>query len=99
MKPQTISQAELRTEFDAAHERALVCDEARALLNLPVKRLITFGTMKLTEVLPRYRVPLICMRAALYGFGNPTVKHMVDRNRELDEYAAMERLAKQEGLA
>jgi hypothetical protein len=95
----SIPMDELRTEFEVAQERSMVCDTARAALGLPVKRVITFGTMKLTEALPRYRVLLICIRAALYGFHNPTVKHMVDRNRELDEYAAMERLAKAEGLA
>jgi hypothetical protein len=90
---------ELTKLCQEAHERAMACDAARWILGLPAKRLMTFGRMKLTEALPRYRVLLICIRAGLYGFHNPTVKHMVDRNRSIDEYAAMERLAKADGLA
>jgi hypothetical protein len=47
--------------------------------------------------LPRYNPLTLCVRMALYG--PSAVRHMVERNRALDEYAAMERLAKQEGLA
>ena len=47
--------------------------------------------------LPRYRTLTICVRLALYG--KEAVKHMVERNRTLDEYVAMERLAQSQGLA
>jgi hypothetical protein len=93
------TDAELQQALEDGRERMEVCDEARRLLGFPAKRVVTLGTMKLTEALPRYRVLTIIIRAALYGFYNATVKHMVDRNRDLDEYAAMERLAKAEGLA
>lgn len=97
--PHGPTDAELQQALEDGRERMEVCDEARRLLGFPAKRVVTLGTMKLTEALPRYRVLTIIIRAAVYGFHNATVKHMVDRNRDLDEYAAMERLAKAEGLA
>lgn len=92
------SKQEIDAILSDGHERMLITDEARRLLGFPAARVVSLGKMKLGPM-PRYRNFVICLRAALYGFTNPTVRHMVDRNRRLDEFAALERMAASEGLA
>lgn len=40
--------------------------------------------------LPRYSTLAICVRAALYGQAGATVRHMIERNRMLDDAKALD---------
>lgn len=42
--------------------------------------------------LPRYRPLTICIRAALYGLANSMVRHMIERNRMLDDAKALDQV-------
>lgn len=77
--------------LDEAIESREIANQARALLGMPPKTLVSMG-VDLVEALPRYRNLSICIRAALYSLANGTVRHMVERNRALDELRAMEQV-------
>lgn len=42
--------------------------------------------------LPRYSTLAICVRAALYGLADATVRHMIERNRMLDDAKELDQI-------
>lgn len=84
-------------------DRLGVANAARRLLGLPVSNSLQLpaeamagipkvGKLELTAPLPRFRTLTVCIRAALRGVRDPSVQHMVERNRSLDEMKQIEQI-------
>lgn len=80
-------------EFELAMERMHIANDARGRLGLPVKNVISTVDLKLSEPLPRFARMVIAVRAAIRGWNDPSVQHMVERNKQLDLWRAVEGMA------
>lgn len=79
-----------RDEHAEAFERTHIANLARALLGLPARHWLGVGAYKLKEPLPAYAQKAIAFRAAIYGWANDRVRHMLQRNEHLRAFHAME---------
>jgi len=90
--------------LDDAEERLTIANLARLALGLPVDSVARLGladarvlrvipktNIKIKDLLPRYSLLTLCIRAALLGASHPLVQHMAGRNHELDEQAALQK--------